>query len=154
MIGQLLGRNELDKAKDYGARSWKVALISGMINVVLIGIAGPLVYIFYVLELQAKQYLVQMLIFLAIYMVAYAYNTIITCGVFPAGGDSVYDGISVLIATWCFAIPLAFIACFVLHLPVMVVYVVMCLDEIVKVPFIRWRYNKYIWLKNLTEEKT
>lgn len=154
MIGQLLGRNELDKAKDYGARSWKVALISGMINVVLIGIAGPLVYIFYVLEPQAKQYLVQMLIFLAIYMVAFAYNTIITCGVFPAGGDSVYDGISVLIATWCFAIPLAFIACFVLHLPVMVVYVVMCLDEIVKVPFIRWRYNKYIWLKNLTEEKT
>lgn len=152
MIGQLLGRNELDKAKEYGARSWKVTFLSGMINVMLIGIAGPFVYLFYVLEPQAKQYLLQMLIFLAFYMVAYAYNTIITCGVFPAGGDSMYDGISVLIATWCFAIPLALTACFLLHLPVMVVYVVMCLDEIVKVPFIRWRYNKYIWLKNLTKE--
>ena len=152
MIGKLLGQNKLDKAKEYGARSWNVALFSGLVNVVLIGIAGPLVYVFYVLEPLAKHYLLQMLIFLAFYMVAYAYNTIITCGVFPAGGDSIYDGISVLIATWCFAIPLALIACFVLHLPVIVVYVIMCLDEIVKVPFIRWRYNKYIWLKNLTKE--
>ena len=152
MIGQLLGRNELEKAKEYGARSWGVAFASGIINVLLIGIVGPLVYLFYVLEPLAKKYLVQMLIFLAIYMVAFAYNTIVTCGVFPSGGDSMYDGVSVLIATWCFAIPLALIACFVLHLPVMAVYVIMCLDELVKVPFIRWRYNKYIWLKNLTKE--
>ena len=153
MIGKLLGQNKLDKAKEYGARSWNVSLLSGLINVLLLGIAGPFVYVFYVLEPLAKKYLIQMLIFLVFYMVAYAYNTIITCGVFPAGGDSMYDGISVLFATWCFAIPLALIACFVLHLPVIVVYVVMCLDEIVKVPFIKWRYNKFIWLKNLTEEK-
>lgn len=152
MIGKQLGQNMLDKAKEYGARSWNVSLFSGMTNVLLLCIAGPLVYYFYVLEPQAKQYLIQMLVFLAFYMVAYSYNTIITCGVFPAGGDSMYDGLSVLVATWCFAIPLAMLACFVLHLPVMVVYVVMCLDEIVKVPFIKWRYNKYIWLKNLTKE--
>ena len=152
MIGQRLGRNELDTAKGFGALSWKVAFLSGMVNVLLLCIAGPFVYFFYVLEPLAKKYLIEMLIFLAFYMVAYAYNTIITCGVFPAGGDSMYDGVSVLIATWCFAIPLALIACFVLHLPVIVVYVIMCLDEIVKVPFIRWRYNKYIWLKNLTKE--
>ena len=153
MIGKLLGQNMLEKAKEYGARSWNVALLSGLVNVLLLGVAGPLVYVFYVLEPLAKKYLIQMLVFLAFYMVAFAYNTIITCGVFPAGGDSMYDGISVLIATWCFAIPLALIACFVLHLPVIVIYVVMCLDEIVKVPFIKWRYNKFIWLKNLTEEK-
>ena len=152
IIGKLLGQNELEKAKEYGARSWNVAFVSGMINVLLLGIAGPIVYLFYVLEPMAKRYLIHMLVFLAFYMVAFAYNTIITCGVFPAGGDSMYDGISVLIATWCFAIPLALVACFVLHLPVMVVYVIMCLDEIVKVPFIKWRYNKYIWLKNLTKE--
>ena len=40
-----------------------------------------------------------------------------------------YDGVSVLVATWCFAIPLALIACFVLHLPVIVVYVVMLFEK-------------------------
>lgn len=152
MIGKLLGQNLLDKAKAYGRRFWRVSLISGLINIGLICVAGPLVYFFYVLEPQAKRYLVQMLVFSGFYMFAYAYNTIITCGVFPAGGDSRYDAISVFFATWCFAIPLSLLGCFLFHWPVMVVYVVMCLDEIVKVPFIRLRYNRNLWVKNLTRE--
>ncbi len=152
MTGGLLGSDQLEKAKAYGKRFWGVAAVSGLVNVGLIAVVGPLVYLFYVLEPQAKSYLVGMLLFSALYMFAYAYNTIITCGVFPAGGDSKYDAISVIFATWCFAIPLALLGCFVFKWPVMAVYVVMCLDEIVKVPFIKWRYNKYIWLKNLTRE--
>ena len=154
MIGGLLGQNLLEKAKEYGARFWKVSLWSGLVNIGLICIVGPLVYFFYVLEPQAKSYLIQMLIFSALYMFAYAYNTIITCGVFPAGGDSKYDAISVFFATWCFAIPLALLACFVFRWPVMVVYALMCLDEIVKVPFIHRRYNRYLWVNNLTRENT
>ena len=152
MIGQLLGQNRLDKAKEYGHRFWRVSLLIGLVNIGLICAVGPLVYLFYALEPQAKSYLIQMLIFSALYMFAYAYNTIITCGVFPAGGDSRYDAISVLIATWCFSIPLALLGCFVFQWPVMVVYAVMCLDEIVKVPFIRLRYNQYLWLNNLTRK--
>ena len=150
MIGQLLGNNEFDRAKQYGENFWKVSFYSGLFNILLIAIIGPLAYFFYVLEPTAKSYLVQMLIFSAVYMFAYAYNTIITCGVFPAGGDSRYDAISVLIATWCLAIPLSLLACFVLRLPVMVVYALMCIDEIVKAPLIRRRYDQFLWLKNLT----
>lgn len=150
MIGQQLGKNELDKAKSYGQQFWRISAISGIINVGLICLIGPLVYFFYVLEPQAKTYLIQMLIMSAFYMFAYAYNTIITCGVFPAGGDSKYDAISVFFATWCFAIPLSLVGCFVFRWPVIIVYVIMCSDEIVKLPFIKIRYNKFIWLKNLT----
>ncbi|MBR5111243.1 MAG: polysaccharide biosynthesis C-terminal domain-containing protein [Clostridia bacterium] len=152
MLGQLLGQNLLDKAKVYGKWFWSVALWSGLINIGLICAVGPLVYFFYVLEPQAKIYLIQMLVFHAAYMFAFSYNTVFTVGVFPAGGDSKYDAVSVFFATWCFAIPLALVGCFVFHWPVMVVYIVMCLDEIVKVPFIKRHYDKYIWLKNLTRE--
>ena len=152
MLGRLLGQNLLEKAKEYGKQFWRVALWSGIINVGLICAVGPLVYFFYVLEPQAKIYLIQMLIFHAAYMFAFSYNTVFTVGVFPAGGDSKYDAVSVFFATWCFAIPLALLGCFVFHWPVMVVYIVMCMDEIVKVPFIKRHYDKYIWLKNLTRE--
>lgn len=152
MIGQLLGQNQLEKAKDYGQRFWGVSFWSGLLNMGLLCLVGLPVYIFYVLEPAAKSYLVQMLIFNAFYMFAYAYNTVITSGVFPAGGDAKYDAISVFFATWCFAMPLALLGCFAFHWSVMAVYVVMRLDEIVKVPFIRRRYNKFLWLKNLTRE--
>ncbi len=150
MIGNLLGSNQLEKAKKYGKQFWKVSTITGIINVGLIAIVGPLVYFFYVLEPLAKEYLVGMLVFTALYLFAFSYNTIITCGVFPAGGDARYDAISVVFATWCFSIPLALLGCFVFDWPVMAGFIVMRLDEIVKVPFIMGRYNKYIWLKNLT----
>ncbi len=154
MLGRLLGQNQLEKAKEYGERFWRVTFYCGLANVALMGAVGPLVYFFYVLEPQAKSYLVRMLAFNAVYMFAFSYNTIITSAVFPAGGDSKYDAISVFFATWCFSIPLALLGCFALHLPVMAVYCVMCLDEIVKAPFIRRRYNRYLWLRNLTREET
>ena len=153
MIGQQLGKNQLDKAKEYGERSWRVAFWSGLINVGLVCAVGPLVYVFYVLEPQAKAYLLYMLIYSAFYLFALSYNCVFTCGVFPAGGDSKYDAISVFFATWCFAVPLALLGCFVFRWPVMIVYSVMCLDEIVKVPFIRRRYDQYLWVRNLTREE-
>ena len=72
--------------------------------------------------------------------------------VFPAGGDAKYDAMSVLIASWCFAIPLALIGTFVFHWSVLVVYVLMCADEIVKLPWVYPRYKKYYWLQNMTRE--
>ena len=152
MVGELLGSGQMDKAVRYGDRFFDVSFVNGICNMVLMAMVGPLVYIFYVLTPTAKSYLMVMLIFMAFYMFAYAYNTIYTCGVLPAGGDAKYDAVSVFFATWCFAIPAALIAAFVLKLPVLVVYIIMCLDEIVKLPFLRWHYNKHIWVKNLTRE--
>ena len=128
ILGKMLGRDEFAMAKAYGKRFFRVSFINGLINAGLLLIVGPLVY-------------------------AFAYNTIYTVGVFPAGGDSRYDAISVIIATWCFAIPLSLLGCFVFHWPVMVVYMVMCCDEIIKFPFIYLRFNTDIWVKNLTRSE-
>ncbi len=152
MLGSVLGQNQLEKAKDYGRRIWIVSFWCGVANAVLLCMIGPFVYLFYVLEPLAKHYLVMMIAYNVLYMFAYSFNAIFTCGVFPAGGDSIYDAISVFIATWCLALPISLVGAFVFHWPVMVVYMVMCADEIVKAPFLIPRYRKYIWLKNLTRE--
>lgn len=153
MIGGVLGRNQLEKAKDYGRRAWDVSFLCGIANMAALCITGPFVYFFYVLEPAAKEYLVIMLIYNLFYMFAYSFNTIFTCGVFPAGGDAIYDAVSVFIATWCIALPLSALGAFVFHWPVMVVYMVMCADEICKFPFLVPRYRQYIWLKNLTSDQ-
>ena len=119
----------------------------------LLCILGPIVAEFFVLSATAKQYLILMLIFSGLYVFAYSINTIIVCGVFPAGGDSRYDAVSVFFASWCFALPLALLGTFVWRLPVILIYVLMCSDEIVKLPWIYPRYKKHLWLKNLTREE-
>ena len=152
MVGSLLGQGLLDKAKEYGKRFCLISFAVGGINVALLAVLGPIVTVFFVLTEAARKYLIYMLLFSALYVFAYSINTIIVVGIFPAGGDARYDAISVLIASWCFALPLALLGAFVFNLPVIVVYIIMCSDEIVKLPFLYPRYKKYIWLKNLTRE--
>lgn len=152
MIGKLLGKNLFDKAKEYGKRFCQVSLVTGIIHMVLLCLLAPIITAFFMLSETAKQYLIIMLVLSALYVFAYSINTIIVCGVFPAGGDAKYDAVSVFLSSWCFALPLALLGAFVFKWPTMVVYILMCSDEIVKLPWLFKRYKKYIWLKNLTHD--
>ncbi|MBR2025113.1 MAG: polysaccharide biosynthesis C-terminal domain-containing protein [Clostridia bacterium] len=154
IIGKLLGQNLFEKAKIYGRKLCYLSFIIGIIQMILLCISGPIISMFFVLTETARKYLIIMLIFTGIEVIAYSFNTVIVCGIFPAGGDARYDAISVLFATWCFSLPVSLLGAFVFNWPVTLVYVIMCLDEIVKVPFIFPRYKKYLWLKNLTKEQS
>ncbi len=154
MVGKLLGQNLFDKAKEYGRKFCHISFFAGGIHMVLLCILGPVVAEFFVLSDTAKFYLICMLVFSGIYVFAYSVNTVIVCGIFPAGGDARYDAISVFFASWCFALPLALLGTFVFHWPVIIVYILMCADEIVKLPWLYPRYRKYLWLNNLTREET
>lgn len=153
IIGKLLGQELFDKAKIYGRKLCHVSFWVGGIHMVLLCMIGPLLAYFFVLTDTAREYLICMLLFMALYVFAYSINTVVVCGIFPAGGDAKYDAISVFFASWCFALPLALLGTFVLDLPVMVVYILMCADEIVKLPWVYPRYKKYLWLNNLTREE-
>ncbi|MGN0476338.1 MAG: MATE family efflux transporter [Ruminococcus sp.] len=152
MVGKLLGQSMFEKAMEYGRRFCRVSVVTGLIHMGLLCVLAPIVTAFFVLTETAKQYLIFMLLFSGLYVFAYSINTIIVCGVFPAGGDANYDAISVFFSSWCFALPLALLGAFVFDLPVIVVYMLMCSDEIVKLPWLYRRYKKYKWLNNLTQE--
>ena len=152
IIGKLLGQNLFDKAKIYGRKLCHVSFWVGGIHMILLCIIGPVLAYFFVLTETAREYLIMMLFFMALYVFAYSINTVVVCGIFPAGGDAKYDAISVFFASWCFSLPLALLGTFVFDLPIMVVYILMCADEIVKLPWVYPRYKKYLWLNNLTRE--
>lgn len=153
MVGKLLGQDMFEKAKAYGRKFWHVSFVVGVLHMVLMAVLGPVVVQFFVLTETARQYLIIMLVFTGLYVFAYSFNTVMTCGILPAGGDAKYDAVSVFIASWCFSIPLALLGTFVFRWPVMVIYIVMCADEIVKLPWLYPRYKKYLWLQNLTREE-
>lgn len=71
-------------------------------------------------------------------------------GIFCAGGDSKFGFLCDTITMWCITVPLGMIAAFVLKLPVLVVYFIVNLDEIVKLPAVYRHYKKYKWVKDLT----
>ena len=54
---------------------------------------------------------------------------------------------------WAFIVPLGYIAAFKLNWPVMAVYFILNLDEIVKLPAVFIHYKKYKWVRNIINDE-
>ena len=152
MIGGRLGRNDLAEAKKCGDRLVCTSFVCGACNAALVLLLTPFMVLFFILTDTARSYLIWMLVFTALYTFAHALNTIVVNGIFFAGGDAKYDSKTVTLSMWCFSIPLAALGAFVFRWPVLPVYMLVCSDEIVKLPWLIPHYRKHIWLKNLTRD--
>lgn len=150
IIGNLLGADELDKAKSYGRRITHIAIGIGVFTGVLLMLISPAVAAFAPITDTAKGYLRFMMIILGFNMMGQAVNTTVLDGIFCAGGDAKFDMKGNLGAMWCFALPLGFLSAFVLGAPVWLVYIIISLDEIVKLPAVYLHYKKLIWVRNIT----
>lgn len=152
LIGNELGSGNLERGKLYGDRLVKLAFLCGILSTGVMLLVTPLVLHFVKLTDKAAQYLVGMMIIMAIYMIGRAVNTIIINGIFAAGGDTMFDMYSLAVCMWGIAIPLAAAGTFLFHWPVLVVYACTCLDEVGKIPWVMLHYKKYGWVKDLTRE--
>ena len=153
IVGNELGAGDLDRGKLYGHRLMIISYIIGFGSTILVLLVLPLVEGRMVLTDQAREYLHGMMIVMAIYMIGRCVNTVVINGVFAAGGDTMFDMYSLVVAMWLIAIPTALLGAFVFHWPVVVVYACTCLDEVGKIPWVMLHYRKYKWVRDLTKEQ-
>lgn len=153
MVGGLLGQGQHDKAKEYGARLVKIAIIGGAVSGVIILCVIPFVSLFGTLTAAAQEYLRTMLIVCSYYVIGKSINMTVISGILPSGGDSKFGFICDAVTMWAVVVPIGLICAFVLDLPVTLVYIIINIDEIIKLPAVYLNYKKYRWVKNLTETK-
>ena len=152
LLGNVIGENKMEQARRDASRLMKLTVISGALGGFLILCATPLVLKYADLSEQALRYLKVMLLINTYYVMGAAVNTTLIAGVFRAGGDSRFGLICDTITMWCYAVPLGFVAAFVLKLPVLAVYFLLCTDEFVKWPVVIRHYRSGKWLKNITRD--
>lgn len=152
LLGNVMGEGDMEHAKEYASKLLKLTVITGAIGGVLILFATPFVLRFASLTETAMHYLKYMLLINTYYVMGAAVNTTLIAGVFRSGGDTRFGLICDSVDMWCYAVPLGFIAAFVLKLPVLVVYFLLCTDEFVKWPWVIKRYRSGKWLKNITRD--
>lgn len=150
MVGNELGSGNLKRGKLYGDRLMKLSFLCGFLSTGIMLAVTPLVLKFVKLSDQAREYLIGMMVIMAVYMIGRAVNTIVINGIFAAGGDTMFDVYSLAVCMWGIAVPLAALGTFLFHWPVLVVYACTCLDEVGKIPWVMHHYRKYGWVRDLT----
>ena len=154
LLGNVMGEGKLEKAKEYASQVMKMTVLSGLAGAVILIACMPLVLSFASASLSqtAMGYLKVMLWINTYYIMGGAVNTSLIAGIFRAGGDTRFGLICDTIDMWCYAVPLGFFAAFVLKLPVLWVYFLLCTDEFVKWPWVIAHYRSGKWAKNITRE--
>lgn len=154
LLGNVMGTGNLEKAKRYASEVMKMTVLAGAVGGVILIATIPLVVRFASTSLSdtAMGYLKVMLWINSYYIMGSAVNTSLIAGVFRAGGDTRFGLICDTIDMWCYAVPLGFFAAFVLKLPVLWVYFLLCTDEFVKWPWVIRHYRSGAWAKNITRD--
>lgn len=154
ILANVLGSGDLKKGRVYGSRLGKLSILCGVICAVLALAFGGLLANVMTLSDAARENLNVMIWFCAFYMMAQCINLVVICGVFAAGGDTAFDAYSVFVTMWLIIIPLAVAAGFWWKWDPIVVYIILSMDEAIKIPWVYHHYKKYKWLKNMTREET
>ena len=150
IVGNRLGADRLQEAKEVGETLTKTAIIAGIVSGLVLIALSPFITKMVDLTPTARGYLQKMLLISSYYIAGKSVNCMTIGGIFAAGGDSKFGMLCDSVTLWCIIVPLGCICAFILKLPVMVVYFVLNLDEIIKLPVVYKHYKKYKCIKNLT----
>ncbi|MEN1990359.1 MATE family efflux transporter [Paenibacillus hubeiensis] len=150
LVGKYLGQGEIEKAKHAGNKMCFYALIFGVIAGCTILFIKPLIYSIVNLNPTAQSYLDGMLYIGAYYCIAKSINSTTIAGIFTAGGDSKFGLWCDTVVMWFIILPLSYLCAFVWHVPPILLYIVISLDEVIKLPIAFIRYRQFKWLNNLT----
>lgn len=152
IVGNELGKGEMERAREYGNRLFKLAVFAGAVSGLILLAVSPVLRTFTgSLSAQAHSYLKNMMYICTYYMIGKSVNTTVIAGVFCAGGDTKFGLKCDAVTMWVILIPIGMITAFVLKLPIMVVHFIISMDEIIKLPAVYRHYKKYNWVRNLTE---
>ena len=151
LVGNELGAGELERAKAYGGRVVILALISGGVSGILLLALTPVILSVAQLSPQAEAYLRWMVVVCAVNLVGMSHNSATISGIFTAGGDTKFGFLCDCVTLWVVVVPLGLLAAFVLEWPVIAVYSIISMDEIIKLPVVWRHYKKYKWVRDLTQ---
>lgn len=150
LIGKRIGEKKIDEAKTYAKRSmWFMPLIGAFVGVFLVPLSKLLPVFFNVDQEIIKTATAILMILIFVYPFnSFCMNWIV--GVCRAGGDTVFSAVAEIVVLWCVAIPLGYVAAFVLHLPAPMIYLFFCSESVVKAIIGAIRVLSGKWLHEVT----
>jgi putative MATE family efflux protein len=153
LVGKSIGEGNEEKAKNYALRIIIfMPFFTCLITLVLLPLPLVLPLLFNVNH-ETLAYAGAMLVILALSFPVRAFNTALVISVCHAGGDTTFCAIFDLVFMWFFSLPLAALAGFVFGAPLLLVYLIITAEDIMKMLFLGiGRFKSGKWLHNVVKD--
>lgn len=149
MIGNELGKNDLDNAFDYSQKFVKITLLLSVIFASLLFVSKGYIIKYFNLEPITSEFLNKTLVVYSLYFTPKMFTYLFICGILRAGGDTKFCMIVDIISIWFVGVPLSFISVLFFKLPIHYVIAIVFSEELIKAIVVINRYRSKKWLNNL-----
>lgn len=153
LVGKMIGGGEYEKAYDVSKRLCIANTVFSLIVSGLFVLVRPVVLIPYNVAPALRADALQVLFLMAILMNIKALTFLFIVGIFRNGGDTRSAALIDIGSVWLVGVPCVCVAGLVLKLPIEQIYMVMMIEEFVKVVLSVWHFKSKRWIKNLVAEK-
>ncbi|MBD0404465.1 MATE family efflux transporter [Flammeovirga sp. EKP202] len=149
VIGYELGQNNILKAKVYATKLLKLTFLSSLLVALFIAVVTPFYIKLYQITDEVAIITIELCYIFAFLLPCKMSNFILAAGILRSGGDTKFTTGLGMFSTWIFSIPLGVIGAFVFDLSIFWVYIIVSLEEYLRLVLYLWRKNSGKWAKNL-----
>lgn len=150
MIGNKIGEGNEDEAYLLAKRFIVLCPILAILAGLIVFFTSGWTLSVYKVSPTVYNYSHNILMVFSIFLIAKVINYVSVIGIFRSGGDTKFCLILDTAGVWLIGVPLAFLGGLVLKLPIHFVYVLVYLEEVVKLMFCIPRIISKKWINNLT----
>ena len=152
MVGKSLGAGEYQRARQESKKLMLCGFFGSLVlSASILIFAGYYVKIFQV-EDSVRLMTINILMVYAVISPVKVQNMILGGGILRSGGRTEYVMYVDLIGTWIFGVPLGALSAFVLHQPIHIVYLMLSLEECVRLLISLAIFRRNSWMRSLGEE--
>jgi putative MATE family efflux protein len=153
MIGNKLGSNENALAYEYSKKYVKLGFIGSIIFGGCMVLIAKIYMLLFNVSAELKNTTIKILIVFGLVLFIKVTNMILGGGILRSGGKTKYTLYLDILGTWVIGVPLGFVGAFVLKLPIVWVYLLINVEELVRLIIgLKIMVSKK-WMKNITEEQ-
>lgn len=151
MVGNKIGAKEEEEAIEYAKKLGLISPIIGLTLGIIIWLTAPMILKVFNITPETYSDAIKVLRVMAVFCAIRTYNVVMIVGVFRGGGDTTYSMLVQAATIWLYAVPIAFISAMLWSVPIYIVYLFICLEEIIKLGFEISRLRSGKWLNNVVE---
>lgn len=150
IVGESLGEGDNDKAYAQSKSFVKLTVLAAVvIGVIISGLAGFYVKLFNVSD-DTRMITVYILYAYSLVFCAKVINMVLGGGVLRSGGKTNYIMVIDIVGTWCIGVPLGYVTAYVLKMPIYYVYLILSMEEYVRVLMEVYVFRSRRWMRNIT----
>lgn len=152
IVGNKIGANEEDLAREYAKKLGILAPVVGLISGLALFLVSPLIVSIFNINQETVVMTINVLKIMALFAPLRFFNVLMIVGVFRGGGDTLYSMLVQLGTVFLYAIPFGYIGATRLQFPLEYVFFIITSEELVKIFFEVSRLRSGKWMKDITGE--